>query len=158
MKVRNQRLAARGSDIQADYVLFCHRPLMAILLELSLLVSLSPLLRIFKAHSRDAGLLTSLGNQALPSPNFDQRLQGFPPSGFQAMLAAESQVKGYQSIRKPPLTSMISPVMKEVLSEARKATASATSSGLPILPRGMALTTFFRFSSDHSALISVSMA
>jgi len=36
----------------------------------------------------------------------------------------------------PPLTSMISPVMKEASGEARNNTAAATSSDVPILPRG----------------------
>lgn len=48
--------------------------------------------------------------------------------------------------------------MTEASSEARKATAAATSRGVPILPKGIAATMLLLFSSDHWADISVSMA
>lgn len=59
------------------------------------------------------------------------------------------KIRLLQSISAPPFTSRISPVIKEASSEARKSTASATSSGLPRRPRGIEAITSFLFSSDH---------
>jgi len=67
----------------------------------------------------------------------------------QGALGGKSDDAAVQSMRNPPFTSSISPVMKSALSDARKRTASATSSGLPNRFRGMASMMDLRFSSDH---------
>src|SRR5581483_204375 len=58
----------------------------------------------------------------------------------------------------PPSTEMLCPVMKEASSEARKATACASSSGSPIRPSGVIATVPASLSSGERRSIGVSIA
>src|ERR1043166_4422501 len=64
---------------------------------------------------------------------------------------------GLRYIYIPPFTPMISPVMNEASGEARKATAAATSSGLPKRPIGVICRTTSSEAAGTSAVMSVSM-
>jgi hypothetical protein len=79
--------------------------------------------------------------------NFSPNLRGLciDHELFQHFHRLSLRGKEYRPERAPPSTSRISPVMCSASCEARKSAARAISSGLPIRPHGIMLTSMFLY-------------
>ena len=71
------------------------------------------------------------------------------------LIRHDSTNAGSQRISVPPFTSMVAPVMKLAASEAKNATVSATSRGVPIRRIGTLLAILSKSSSSQSLVRSV---